>query len=156
VSRSLVIGPVTLPDIFDRPQIVTRRGANRIELAEYDRWGGDLGQNLSGVLTDNLVDRLPADAVAAYPWRGAEPPAFQVLVRFTRFDGEPGRYATVSGLWQLLDGRDGCQLQRHRFTITETPAGADYASYVQALGAGVARLGGEIAAAVIATDPGCR
>lgn len=153
---SLAVGPVTLPDIFDRPQIVTRHGANRIELAEFDRWSGDLGQNLTRVLTENLMDRLPADAVAAYPWRGGEQPVYQVAVRFSRFDGEPGRFATIAGHWQLLDGRDGCQLRRHRFTITETPQAADYEAYVQALSAGLARLGGEIAAALVTTNPGCR
>ena len=65
---SLGLGPVELPDVLDRPQIVTRPDSNRVDLAEYDRWGGDLGEDLSRVLAQNLMARLNTDAVLLYPW----------------------------------------------------------------------------------------
>ena len=44
------VGPVTLPQYLDRPQIVERTGPNRLEIAEFDRWAGDLKKNLEQVL----------------------------------------------------------------------------------------------------------
>jgi len=41
------VGPITLPDHLDRPQIVTRESSNVIELAEFDRWAGSLKENYS-------------------------------------------------------------------------------------------------------------
>ena len=154
-ALSIAVGPITLPDIYDRPQIVTRTDANRIGLAEFDRWAGDLNQDMSRVLTQNLMGRLNTDAVATYPWQGSDRPVFQVAVRFFRFDGEPGKRAELSGIWQLLDGGAGCQLKARRFDITETPAGPDYAAFVQALSEGLAALGQDIATGITTARPGC-
>jgi hypothetical protein len=152
---SVAVGPVTLPDIYDRPQIVTRPDPNRIELAEFDRWGGDLNQDLLRVLTQNLIGQLSTDDVAAYPWPGSERPVYQVAVRFFHLDGELGKRAYLAGIWQLLDGRAGCQLAARRFDITETPRGADYDAFVQALSEGLAGLSQEIATGIVAARPGC-
>jgi uncharacterized lipoprotein YmbA len=152
---SVAVGPITLPDIYDRPQIVTRTTANRIALAEFDRWGGDLNQDVSRVLAQNLMGQLNTDAVATFPWQGPDRPVFQIAVRFFRFDGEPGKRAQLSGIWQLFDGRAGCQLTARRFDITETPAGPDYAAFVQALSEGLAGLSQDIATGITTARPGC-
>jgi uncharacterized lipoprotein YmbA len=152
---SVAVGPVTLPDIFDRPQIVTRPDTNRVELAEFDRWGGDLNEDLSRVLTQNLMGRLNTENVAAYPWQGPDRPVYQVAVRFFHFDGELGKRADVSGIWELLDGRGGCQLAVRRFAFTQTPTGPDYADFVQALSAGLEVLSQDIATGIAAAKPGC-
>jgi uncharacterized lipoprotein YmbA len=155
VPLSVAVGPVTLPDIFDRPQIVTRPDANRVQLAEFDRWGGDLNEDLLRVLTQNLMGRLNTENVATYPWQGPDRPVYQVALRFFHFDGELGKRAYLSGIWELLDGRDDCQLAVRRFAITQTPPGPDYAAFVQALSEGLATLSQEIATAIVAAKPGC-
>ena len=38
----LGIGPIKIPERLDRPGIVTRSSLNRLEIAEFDRWGGSL------------------------------------------------------------------------------------------------------------------
>ena len=152
---SVAVGPVSLPDALNRPQIVTHVESNRIELAEFDRWAGDLNQDLVRVLTQDLIAHLGTDNVAAYPWQGADRPMYQVAVTFFHFDGELGKRADLSGNWQVLDGRGGCQLAVHRFDITETPSGADYAAFVKALSEGLNRLSRDIAGAIVAARPGC-
>ena len=152
---SVAVGPVTLPDVLNRPQIVTRADTNRIELAEFDRWGGDLNQDVTRVLTQNLIGRLNTGNVATYPWQGSDRPVYQVAVSFFHFDGELGKRAYLSGIWQLLDGRGGCQLAVDRFDITETPSADDYAAFVQALSEGLGKLSQEIAGGIAAAKPGC-
>jgi uncharacterized lipoprotein YmbA len=152
---SLGLGPVELPDVLDRPQIVTRPDPNRIDLAEYDRWGGDLGKDLSRVLAQNLMERLNTDAVLLYPWSSSRRPDFEVSIRFFRFDGELDKRAELEGVWRLSDTRRGCEPVSRRFRIAETSPSSGYAGLVAAISRGVAKLSDEIAAAIAAASAGC-
>ena len=42
-----------LPQYLEKPQIVTRTAANRLELAEYHQWGGNLRKNIIRVMKQN-------------------------------------------------------------------------------------------------------
>jgi uncharacterized lipoprotein YmbA len=152
---SVGLGPVELPDVLDRPQIVTRPDPNRVDLAEFDRWGGDLGKDLSRVLAQNLMGRLNTDAVMLYPWSSSRRPDFEVSIQFFRFDGELGKRAELEGVWRLSDTRRDCEPVSRRFRIVETPASSGYAGLVSAISRGVAKLSEEIAAAVAAAGAGC-
>lgn len=152
---SLGLGPVELPDVLDRPQIVTRPDPNRIDLAEYDRWGGDLGKDLSRVLAQNLMERLNTDAVLLYPWSSSRRPDFEVSIQFFRFDGELGKLAELEGVWRLSDTRRDCAPVSRRFRIAETPPSSGYAGLVAAISRGVAKLSDEVAAAIAAAGAGC-
>ena len=152
----LGLGPLSLSDVFDRPQIVTRPDPNQVRLAEFDRWAGDLKKNLEQVLARNLMSRLNTDSLVAFPWSSRSEPDFQITVHFFRFDGEVGQLARIEGVWRLLDGTRGCELTARSFNFREQPAGPGYAEFVSAMSHGVARLSQEIAEQVAATVPGCR
>lgn len=154
-ALSLGLGPVSIPDVFDRPQIVTRPASNQINLAEYDRWGGDLKSNLDLVLAENLMSRLDTDSVVIHPWSSRNAPDYQVVIRFFRFDGELGKVARIEGVWRLLDGKQGCELASHSFKYEEQPAGPEYRDFVSAMSRGVAQLSQEIAERIAATKTGC-
>jgi uncharacterized lipoprotein YmbA len=148
---SLGLGPLELPDVLDRPQIVTRPDPNRINLAEYDRWGGDLNKDLSRVMAQNLMARLNTGAVLVYPWPSAHRPDVEVAVQFFRLDGELGKRAEMEGVWRLVAPRHGCEPVNRRFRIMESPASADYAGLVAAMSRAVARLSDELAVAIAAS-----
>jgi hypothetical protein len=150
------IGPVSLPEMYDRPQIVTRPDANQVELAEYDRWSGSLGKDVTRVLMQNLISRLNDDTIVTWPWQRHEAPALQVAVRFFRFDGVPGGEVHLTGVWQLLDASEDCRLAVHRFNISRQTDGPAYADYVRALSLGLAQLSDAIAERLAVAVPGCR
>ncbi len=152
---SVGLGPVTLPDIFDRPQIVTRPQPNRIDLAEFDRWGGNLNRDLNRVLAQNLMTRLNTDSILLHPWSRNDRPDYQVTVQVFRFDGEIGKTATLEGVWRLLDGAQSCELSSQRFRFDESPAGAGYPEFVSAMSRAIAGLSQEIAEAIVRHRPGC-
>ncbi len=152
---SVGLGPITLPDIFDRPQIVTRPRPNQIDLAEFDRWGGDLNRDLSRVMAQNLMSRLNTDSIVLHPWSRNHNPDFQVTMQVFRFDGEIGKAAMFEGVWRLLDGKQGCEIGSHRFQYEEPPAGPGYPEFVSAMSHAVAKLSGEIARKINMTTPGC-
>jgi uncharacterized lipoprotein YmbA len=152
---SLGVGPIIMPDIFDRPQIVTRPETNRIDLNEYNRWGGNISQDVQRVLIQDLMAQLNTDHVFAYPWERRGEPLFQVTVRFFHFDGEPGKQARLTGSWQLLEGDKGCLIATHRFDIQEPAVDNSYGAYVGALSRGLASLGRSIAQTVVQSGAGC-
>jgi uncharacterized lipoprotein YmbA len=152
---SLGLGPISLPETYDRPQIVTRTSTNQIDLAEYDRWGGDLGKELGRTLAQNLMTRLNTDSIALYPWVGRYKPDFQISIQFFRFDGTLGEAASLDGIWRLLDGSQGCELAAEHFRIREQTGGEGYPELVDAISRGLARLSEMLAEQVAAAKPGC-
>ncbi|MGD2074524.1 MAG: PqiC family protein [Gammaproteobacteria bacterium] len=152
---SIGVGPIELPDLFDRPQIVTRPDPNRIDLAEFDRWGGDLNKDLSRVLAQNLMDRLNTDTVLLHPWSSRRELDFEITIRFFRFDGVLDEAAELDGVWRLIDGREGCEHAGGRFRIEEPVPGSGYGGLVTAISRAVARLSDDMAAAVAAADHTC-
>lgn len=153
---ALGLGPLTLPEIYDRPQIVTRGEANQITLAEFDRWGGDLNKDLARTLARNLMSRLNTDSIVPYPWSSRYDPDFQVTVRLFRFDGVLGKNAVIEGIWRVLDAARGCELAADRFSITEAADGPGYPALVSAMSRAVATLSQSIAEQVAVTQPGCK
>lgn len=155
-ALSIGLGPLTLPEIYDRPQIVTRGEANRITLAEFDRWGGDLDKELARALAGNLMTRLNTDRIVPFPWPRRYDPDFQVTVRLFRFDGVLGSNAALEGIWRVLDAHKGCELAADRFSITEDTDGPGYSALVTAMSRAVAALSQDIAAQVAVIQPGCK
>jgi hypothetical protein len=92
-SRTLGIAvfPVDLPAYLDRPQIVSRTGANTLRFAEYHKWAEPLGAALRNVLADNLARRFPNDYVFVQPGRKPTPYDYGIEVRIRRFEGVAGR-----------------------------------------------------------------
>ena len=60
-SAVVAVHPAVIPAVIDRPQIVTRTGENQLVLAEFNRWGGSLKEEVSRVLTvsdDDIRDAM--------------------------------------------------------------------------------------------------
>jgi uncharacterized lipoprotein YmbA len=55
---------VTIPSELDRSQVVRRIDANRLQIAELDRWAGPLDEMIRRVLSADLAARLPEQMVA--------------------------------------------------------------------------------------------
>ena len=72
------VGPVRLPGYVDRSQIVTRRAAEEIDLAEFDRWGEALADSVPRIIADNLALLLPRERIALFPWLGSRSVQYQV------------------------------------------------------------------------------
>ncbi len=63
----IAVGPVTVPEVVDRPQIVVRVGANRVTIAELHRWAEPLKSEIPRVIAENLAQLLGTKQVSAYP-----------------------------------------------------------------------------------------
>ena len=153
-DATLAIGPVEIPESIDRPQIVTRTGANELVVAEFDRWGGSLDSEISGALVATVRDRLASQQIAVAPWRSAilsgVGPSYRAAVSVSRFDGIPGQSVVLQGRWELI-GQSGESLGVREATVTEKIDGAGYDALVAAMQRALARFGQQMADSVVAT-----
>lgn len=153
-DATLAIGPVEIPESIDRPQIVTRTGANELVVAEFDRWGGSLDSEISGALVATVRDRLASQQIAVAPWRSAllsgGGPSYRAAVSFSRFDGIPGQSVVLQGRWELI-GQGSESLGVREATVTERIDGAGYDALVAAMQRALVRFGQQMADSVAAT-----
>jgi uncharacterized lipoprotein YmbA len=147
-EMAIEIGPVTLPEYLNRPQIVTRMGQNKIVLAEFDRWAEPLDENFARVLLENLSCLLSTDRLTLFPDKGSMTYPYRIVVDVTRFDADELGTVTFSARWALL-GENGEALLRRKTDIVKQEAEeGDYPSIVQSESGALADLCQEIAAAV--------
>lgn len=142
------VGPLTIPRILDRPQVVTRVSANRIQVAEFNRWAGAIGEEVLRVLADNLSLLLDTQRVAAYPWERHFVPDYQIFLDIHQFDGTMGQKAVLRVTWTVTAGETAKPLVTHRSLIEEKMSGADYETMVAAKSRAVYALSLEIAEAI--------
>lgn len=142
------IGPIKLPELLDRPQIMTRTSRNELELSEFDRWAGSLADDFSRVLAENLSILLSTDRVSFYPWRKSLPIQYQVVVDVTRFDGTLGERASLIARWTVFRGRDKKVLFMQKSRIIEPSGGQGYGAMVAAQSRALGHLSREIANAI--------
>jgi uncharacterized protein len=147
------LGPVTLPDSLDRPQILVRPGPYRRELSEFDRWAEDLKGNLTRVLGIRLSECLGSRRVFLYPWPSYRRLDRQVQVDLLTMVGRPGGQVELRGSWTLLDGEGQKELYLDPFDLHGAAAGKDYRDLVEALSALVDRLADRIAGALMERLP---
>jgi len=144
---SVSVGPVSIPAVVDRPQIVLRTGENQVSIAEYDRWASPLKGDIARVVAENLVSMLGTPQVSVFPQSIAADASHRVVINVLRFDSEPGKMATLDALWSVSSRKNG-QDRSGRTTITEPTQGGGYAELVAAHSCTLGRLSGDIAAAI--------
>ena len=144
-GRDLKVGvrAVELPRYLERPQIVTRASANRLELAEFHQWGAPLRLAMPTVLAENLARQLPSDQVQVFPWARTFTPDAQVLVEISQLEGALNADSTLTARWRIL-GRNGTEVRAGTSRLKE-PSGGDYESLVAAQSRLVGALSRDIA-----------
>jgi uncharacterized lipoprotein YmbA len=144
----VVVGPVTIPEIVDRPQLVTSAGANRVEIAEQARWAAPLKSEIPRVIADHLARQLEGARTATSDERGAGAPDYRVIVDVQRFDSSPAG-ATIQASWAIRM-KEGVAPLTGRSVVAE-PAGAGFDALVAAHSRALARVSSEIADAIRAS-----
>lgn len=139
------IGPIELPDYVDIPNIVVRTGANTLDQATFDQWGGSLDDMVPRVLVENLALRLPAEHFVSFPQSGDLDFDYRVPVTLSQFDITIAGEAVVIARWQVR-GKPGSGMVIVRETTARAKAeGASYQQRVAALSTALGILTDEIA-----------
>jgi uncharacterized lipoprotein YmbA len=141
------LGPITLPDYLDRPQIVTRANDSRLVLSNEHRWAEPLAASLGRALLAELEHAAPGHNIALHPWRASLAITRQVRVDITRFDRDAGGSFHLGAHWSVsTPGSD--QATPTRRSDIEVPVNGkddDYDALLSAANAAVAQLASSIA-----------
>jgi len=151
-AYSIAVGPITLPEVVDRPQFVLRVGPNEVSIVELHRWAGPLKSEIPRIIADNLAAVLNVKRVAAYPQSAGDNADYRVLVDIQRFDSTMGESATIDALWTVKRVSDGV-LRTGRSMARESSSGGSYDAVAAAHSRALATISREIAEAIRAFGP---
>ena len=139
-TLAIGVGPVEFPKFLDRPQIVTRKSQNQIEVSEFHRWAGSFPGDFSRVLAKNIAILLPTDRVAVYPWGEQFSPTYQVKLEVEQFDGQLGEGVVLDVTWMVTDQEGTNKLVVRKSRIEEAASDKTYEALVEAKSNGLATL----------------
>jgi uncharacterized protein len=149
---ALGVGPVQLPDLLDQAQIVTRRHADEINRAEFDRWAEPLTDSVPRVLAEDLAALLKTERIAIFPWDPEQTVRYQIVVDVQRFDGTLGGEVVLDARWRIL-AADGTERAVRRSVLTQPTGGPGYETVVAAMSRALMGLSREIAATLDKLPP---
>lgn len=142
---AIAIGPVTVPDLVDRPQIVSTIDANRVSIDEFARWAEPLKSQIARVLAADLTQLIPGSIVTVYP-QHAKDNAWRISVDVQSFDSPATGVVTLAVIWSVRppngNGADG------RTVVHEAVSEQGYDALVKAHSRALASVANEIAAAM--------
>jgi uncharacterized lipoprotein YmbA len=150
-SGALVVGlgPVMMPGYLDHTEIVTRAGANELNLSEIDRWAEPIDQNFKNVLARDLSTAAGGIQVMEFPWYNTAKADYKVEIVVSRFDSDQSGETTLNAKWTVRAGHDGQVVLSQSTALTEHAAGTSTSAEVAALSADTGAFAQQIAAAIL-------
>jgi len=143
-ALSIVVGPVTIPAVVDRPEIVVTVGENEVWLDEFNRWASPLADAIAIATAENLGAQL-ATARSTPLVQSAVEADIRVSVDVQRFESAPGSYALLDAVFTVRRTADG-RTATGRTTQREPAADKSYEALAAAHSRAMARLAADIAA----------
>ena len=144
----VVVGPLALTQVLDRPQIIIRQSDNEIRVSDLDRWAEPLQENLTRVVVDNLAVLLSSERVIRFPPARSIPVTYQVIIEVTRFDGNPKEQVMLRARWAILGDNGDTVLLKQESVLNEPTGGDTIAEMVSAQSRIVAKFSRDIAGAI--------
>jgi uncharacterized lipoprotein YmbA len=148
-NLSIAVGPVSVPAVVDRPQIVVNVGPNQVRLEEFNRWAAPLQNNIARVVADNLVLMLGTPRVILSEQLLSADADYRAAIDVQSFQSAPGEAALLDAFWSVRRSKDG-KAETGRTTVRETVQEKGYDALAAAHSRALARLSRDIAAAVAA------
>jgi uncharacterized lipoprotein YmbA len=144
----LGVGRITIPELLNRPQIITRTSANKVRMADFSQWAEPLEKSIPRVLSENLSRLTGADQVSVYPWPTPMELDLRVEIAVIRFEGDSEGVVSLVARWRLIreNGSQAHPLQVS--THSETAADRSIEAVVAAMSRALASLSRDIASAI--------
>jgi uncharacterized lipoprotein YmbA len=153
---ALVIKDVRLPQYLDRAQIVTRSDGHRLQMFEHEQWGGNLREDMTRILAENLAQLLESDRVIAAPHTMRLTPDYRLEVDVRSFEREAGGRVRLSARWWLTRGSDAALIVSPEASFSGAPLGeqSSYEALVGSMSAVYGELAQAIARSIRASEAG--
>jgi uncharacterized lipoprotein YmbA len=131
-KQMIGLGPLTLPALLDRQQIVTRTENNGIQLAEFHQWAAPLKGNVIDVLSKNLEARQANSIVIGYPWSAYGDMDYRIIIDISRFDSQLGKSANLEANWAIMEEKKHTIVSNGRTNLKQALNDMSYQSAVLA------------------------
>ena len=95
------VEPLAIAPEVDRPELVTRSGANRVHVAGLERWAAPLPGQIRRVLSDDLAARLPPGLVADPDEPATNEPRRLLSIAIEEFYGDDSCAVSLRAGWSL-------------------------------------------------------
>ena len=145
-SYTVVVGPVSIPALVDRPQFVVQTATNRVQIDEFNRWAEPLNDNIARVISGDLAALLGTTQVATAPLANFNP-AFRVSINIQRFESVRGKSVLVEAVW-VVRRMAGETTSSGRTVASEPVYGNGFDALAAAHSRALARISGDIAAVI--------
>jgi len=151
IEISIAIDPVTVPELVDRPQIVSRLDANRVSIDEFARWAEPLKSQIPRVLAANLARLMPEAMISTYPQR-VDDDAYRVSIDVQSFDSSADGTITLAVIWSVRPPKAGRKVNG-RSVVHEAVSAPGYDARVEAYSRALASVASDVAVAAYAAMP---
>lgn len=143
----VVVNPVTIPELVNRPQIVVSLADNKVWPNEFQRWAEPLKGNIQRTIAGNLAVLLGSGHVNVFDTGPSGLPVWRVRVDVMRFDSVPGDTATIDALWMIWPPGSATPIAGHTLA-GERVQEQSYDALVAAHDRALAQVSRDIAAAI--------
>lgn len=144
---AVLVGPVSIPALVDRPQFMVQVATNRVEVDEFNRWAEPLNNNIAGVIAGDLATLLGTPQVATAPLANFTP-AYQVSIDIQRFESVRGKSVLVEAVWAVHRMATGGATCSGRTVASEPVLGDSFDALAAAHSRALAKVSGDIAAVI--------
>lgn len=145
---SVAVGPVSIPEAVNRPEMVVQVGPNEVALDEFNRWAAPLQGDIQRVLMENLARLLGTARVSRYPQGPITSPDFRVEIEVLRFESIPGEAVLLEVIWTVR-GKSEKVERTARATLREAARGPRYEELVAAHSRALGTLSRDLAQVIL-------
>ena len=146
VDYAVMVGPVSVPAEVDRPQFTVQVAPNRVAVDEFNRWAAPLGDNITRAVAGDLAALLGTSKVSATPLANFNPD-YLVTIDIQQFETVPGKSVLVDAVWAVRKTKGGAA-QSGRTVASEPVSGSSFDALAAAHSRALAKVSGDIAAAI--------
>jgi uncharacterized lipoprotein YmbA len=100
----VLVGPVTIPEMVDRPQLVVRDGQYSVIVNEQERWATPLKDSLPLVIAMQLGERCPSAKFRLLSSTTTEEPRARLTIEFTNIEINRATGVSVVATWAYRVG----------------------------------------------------
>jgi len=139
------VGPIILAEYVNRQNLVIQTSPNKMEIAEYHLWAGDLDNSIARVVSINLGRQLKTGNIRTYPWLRDSEIDYQVAMDIREFIAGADGFAHIEASWRVYSLPDRKLVASRTFTGKEPIATEDFEAMVVAQSKLLGRLSEDIA-----------
>ncbi len=146
-NLSVTVGPVAIPAVVDRPQIVVTISDNEVWLDEFNRWAAPLSDAIGLVVAENLSAALGSSQVTLSTQATGSESEFLATIEVQRFESRPGTHALLDAVYSVRRVKDGAAVSG-RTTVTEAVPTGGYDALAAAHSRALEQLGRDLTDAI--------